>query len=141
MQRGRYLSPRVKVSLETVEDEDVVDHVFFVQRGVIHTEFVREGETVNSDLCLSAQKWLCEGISELRRQFGEKNIWFVFHNNAPCSFRHDTEAHSGESWHGASHNAPESAAAFFFVLYPENDPPRKQISSTQITSRRMYPHN
>ena len=140
MQRGRYLSPRVKVSLETVEDEDVVDHVFFVQRGVIHTEFVREGETVNSDLCLSAQKWLCEGISELRRQFGEKDIWFVFHNNAPAHFvkilKHFL-ANRGMVQVTTHLNQQLPS----FILYPEKDPPRKQISSTQITSRKMYPHN
>jgi len=46
---GRYLSPGIKVSLATVEDEDGVDNVVFVQRGAIRTECVREGE--NSEQC------------------------------------------------------------------------------------------
>jgi len=97
---GSYLSPRIKISLAAVEDEDSADNVLFVQRGVMRTEFVREGETVNSESCSPVQKWLCERSWELRRQFGEKGIWFVISQQCPCSFRHDTEA-----WHGASHNA------------------------------------
>jgi hypothetical protein len=86
MHWGRHLSPRVKISLTTVEDEADVDHVFFVQRGVIHREVVHEGETVNSEFCFPLQKWLCGWISEFRQQFGKKGIWLAFHNNASAHF-------------------------------------------------------
>jgi hypothetical protein len=131
MQWGRYVSPRVKISPAAVEDEDDVDHVLFVQRRVTHTEFVREGETVKSDFCLPVQKWLCERISELRRQFGEKGIRFVLHNNAPAHFVMILQhllANRGMVQVTTHLNHQPSRQLPFFILYPGNDPPRKQVS-------------
>ena len=106
-------------------------HLFCFLRDVMHTEFVREGETANSDFCLPVHKWLCERISELGRQFGEKGIWFVFHNNAPAHFvvilKHFL-ANRGTVQVTTHLNHQTSRQLPFITLYPENDPPRKQIS-------------
>ena len=138
MQWRRYLSPRIKILLTTVEDEDDVDNVLFVHSGVIRTEFVREGETVNSEFCMLAQKWLCERISELRRQFGEKGIWFVVHSNDPAHFvmilKHGMVQVTTHLNHQPSRQLP-------FYSEARKRPSEETDLSTKITSRRMYPHN
>jgi hypothetical protein len=122
---------------------DDVEHVFYVQRVVMHTQFAREGEIVNSKFCLPVQKWLCERISELRRQFGEKCIWFLVHNNAPANFvtilKHFLANRDRRS---ASYNAPESRQLCFSYPVPRKRRPSEETDfSTKITSRRLYPHN
>lgn len=58
--------------------------VFFDTQGIIHKEFVPEGQSVNGAYYLEVMKRLLKRISRVRPQFREKGSWFLLHDNAPA---------------------------------------------------------
>ena len=57
--------------------------VFFDYRGVVHSEFLPEGQTVNKEYYLSVMKRLREQIRRKRADLWEKNPLILHHDNAP----------------------------------------------------------
>jgi histone-lysine N-methyltransferase SETMAR len=58
--------------------------VFFGAQGVIHREFVPEGQTVNGQFYLGAMERLLERIRRVRPEFHNSKEWFLLHDNAPA---------------------------------------------------------
>jgi hypothetical protein len=56
---------------------------FVDKRGVIHKEFVPEGQTVNSAFYVGVIGRLLKRISRVRPQFRAEVSWFLLHDNAP----------------------------------------------------------
>jgi hypothetical protein len=56
---------------------------FFDKQGVIHKEFVPEGQTVNSVFYLEVIGRLVRRISQVRPQFRAEGSWFSLRENAP----------------------------------------------------------
>jgi hypothetical protein len=56
---------------------------FFGKQGVIHKEFVPEGQTVNSLFYVDVIGRLLKRISRVRPQFRAQGSWFLLHDNAP----------------------------------------------------------
>lgn len=57
--------------------------VFFDCRGVVHSEFLPEGQTVNKHYYLGLMKRLREKIRRKRPDLWKNNLWILHHDNAP----------------------------------------------------------
>jgi hypothetical protein len=56
---------------------------YFDKQGVIHKQFVPEGQAVNSDFYVEVIRRLLKRISWVRPQFRAEGSWFLLHSNAP----------------------------------------------------------
>jgi hypothetical protein len=56
--------------------------VFFDAQGVIHREFVPEGQTVNGQFYLVVMERLLKRILRVRPEFHISKEWFLLHDNA-----------------------------------------------------------
>jgi hypothetical protein len=57
--------------------------IFFGKLGVIHKEFVPEGQTVNTAFYIEVIGRLLKRISRVRPQFRAQGSWVLLHDNAP----------------------------------------------------------
>jgi hypothetical protein len=57
---------------------------FFDAQGVIHSEFVPEGQTVNGQSYLDVMERLLKRIRRVRPEFHNSNEWFLLHDNVPA---------------------------------------------------------
>lgn len=57
--------------------------VFFDFRGVVHSEFLPKGQTVNKDYYLGVMRRLRESIRKKRPDLWKSNSWILHHDNAP----------------------------------------------------------
>jgi hypothetical protein len=58
--------------------------VFFDAQGVIHREFVPEGQTFNGQFYLAVMERLLKRICHVRPEFHNSKEWFLLHDNAPA---------------------------------------------------------
>jgi hypothetical protein len=58
--------------------------VFFDAQGVIHREFVPEGQTVNGQFYFGVMEWLLKQIRHVHPKFHNSKEWFLLHDNAPA---------------------------------------------------------
>jgi transposase len=65
------------------ECESDVDRFFYVE-GVVHHEFLPQGQTVNRWYYLDVLKRLRDRISRKRPQLWRNNSWILHHDNAPA---------------------------------------------------------
>jgi hypothetical protein len=57
--------------------------IFFDWQGVIHKEFVPEGETINAVYYKGVMERLLNRIRRVRQGMRESGDWFLLHDNAP----------------------------------------------------------
>ena len=57
---------------------------FFDQKGIVHTEFVPPGQTVNAAFYVEVLKRLRETMRRKRPDQWRNNTWLVYHDNAPA---------------------------------------------------------
>jgi hypothetical protein len=57
--------------------------VFFDSKGIIHQEFLPEGQTVNSDYYLGVLNRLWARILRIRPEYREQGSWLILHDSAP----------------------------------------------------------
>jgi len=57
--------------------------IFFDWQGVIHKEFVPEGETINEVYYKGVMERLLNIIRRVRPGMCESGNWFLFHDNTP----------------------------------------------------------
>jgi hypothetical protein len=79
-------SPRLKnEGAGQVECESHIDGVFFFGiEGVVHREFLCQGQTVNSWYYLEVLKHLSENVKRKRPQLWRNSSWFLHHDSAPA---------------------------------------------------------
>lgn len=58
--------------------------VFFDIRGVVHYEFLPDGQTVNKEYYLAVMRRLREAIRKKRPDLWKENSWILHHDNAPA---------------------------------------------------------
>ena len=56
---------------------------FYDSKGIIHREFVPEGETVTGKYYLGVMERLCRRIVRIRPEYREPGSWYLLHDNAP----------------------------------------------------------
>lgn len=57
--------------------------VFFDYRGVVHSEFLPEGQTINKQYYLGVMRRLRENVRRKRPDLWKNNSWILHHDNAP----------------------------------------------------------
>ncbi|CAH2087363.1 unnamed protein product [Euphydryas editha] len=76
--------PRPKKPRQSKSKIKVMLTVFFDHRGVVHSEFLPTGPTVNKEYYLSVMRHLREAIRKKRPKLWADNSWLlVHHDNAP----------------------------------------------------------
>ena len=56
---------------------------FYDSKGIIHHEFVPEGQTVTGSFYLSVLERLWKRILRVRPEYSAPGSWFLLHDNAP----------------------------------------------------------
>jgi len=56
---------------------------FYDSKGIIHHEFVPEGQTVTGNFYLSVLECLWKRIRSVRPEYSAPGSWFLLHDNAP----------------------------------------------------------
>lgn len=75
--------PKPKKSRQSRSKIKVLLTVFFDFRGVVHSEFLPEGRTVNKEYYLQVMRRLREAIRKKRPELWRNNSWILHHDNAP----------------------------------------------------------
>ena len=57
--------------------------IFLDSKGIIHKEFLPEGQTVNAHYYLGVLNRLWARILQIRPEYREQGSWSLFHDNAP----------------------------------------------------------
>jgi hypothetical protein len=95
--------------------------VFFDTQGVIHREFVPEGQTVNGQFYLGVMELLLKRIRRVRPEFHNSKDWFLLHDNAPAHTASDVACFLARKRVTVLHHpsySPDLAPADFF-LFPK----------------------
>ena len=77
------IEPKPKKARQSRSKVKVMLTVFFDYRGVVHSEFLPQGETVNKEYYLSVMRRLREQIRRKRPDLWKENSWILHHDNAP----------------------------------------------------------
>lgn len=75
--------PKPKKPRQSRSKIKVMLTVFFTYRGVVHSEFLPDGQRVNKEYYLSVMKRLRENIRRKRPDMWKNNSWILHHDNAP----------------------------------------------------------
>lgn len=76
--------PKPKRPRQSKSKVKVLLTVFFDYEGVVHYEFLPEGQSVNKEYYLSVLRRLREAIRKKRPNLWQTNSWLLHHDNAPA---------------------------------------------------------
>jgi len=79
---GAKLSKTKETAISKIASEDDVN-CFFDVEGVIHREFVPEGQKVNAEFYVGILDQLLKRIRRVRTAKFQPNEWFLLHDNSP----------------------------------------------------------
>lgn len=77
-------SPRPKKARQVRSNVKVMLTVFFDFNGIVHHEFLPQGQTINKEYYLQVQRRLREAIRKKRPDLWQNNSWLLHHDNAPA---------------------------------------------------------
>ena len=80
---GAKLSKTKGTAISKIASENDVNCVFFDAEGVIHREFVPEGQKVNTEFYVGVLDRLLKKIRRVRTAKFQSSEWFLFHDNTP----------------------------------------------------------
>lgn len=109
--------------------------VFIDYNGVVHHEFLPEGQTVNKDYYLGVMRRLREAVRLKRKDLWRSNSWILHHDNAPAHnalvIREFLQKNNTNTIQQAS-NSPDMAVCDFFLFSRLKKPLRgKRFDSTE----------
>ena len=79
-------SPRPKKAIESKSKVKVMLIMFFHVRGIVHNEFLTQGQTIKQQVCKEILRRLLRSVREERRELWQDKSWLLHHHNA-LSFR------------------------------------------------------
>ena len=80
--------PKPKKPRQSRSKVKVMLLVFFDYHGVVHSEFVPNGSTVNKEYYLEVMRRLRENVRRKRPNLWKENSWILHHDNAPSHKAH-----------------------------------------------------
>jgi len=84
-------SPRPKKARQVWSKVKVMLIAFFDMEGIVHYEYVAQGQTVNQQFYLQVLKRLRLAVSRKRPQKREAGAWALHHDNAPAHTAHSIQ--------------------------------------------------
>ena len=93
--------------------------VFFNAEGVIHREFVPEGQKENAEFYVGVLDWLLKRIRRVRTAKFQSNEWFLLHDNAPSHNAETVKKFLANRKVAVLHHSPYSpdlAPADYFIF-------------------------
>ena len=114
-------SARPKKARQVRSNTKILLTVFFDSQGVVHKEFLPQGQTVNRFYYNDVLRRLRESIRKKRPELWEQNSWFLHHDNAPAHASlqiREFRAKNGMSVLPHPPYSPDLAPADFF-LFPK----------------------
>lgn len=113
--------PKPKKPRQSRSTIKVLMTVFFDYNGVVHSEFLPDGQTANREYYLQVMERVREAIRKKRPELWQNNSWILHHDNAPshtaltvCQFL----AESSTNIIGQPPYSPDMAPCDFF-LFPK----------------------
>lgn len=76
--------PKPKKARQSKSKVKVMLTVFFDYEGVVHHEFLPEGQSVNKEYYVAVMRRLREAIRRKRPNLWQNNSWLLHHDNAPA---------------------------------------------------------
>ena len=76
-------SPRLKKERMSKSNIKVMLIAFFDVRGIVHTEYMPQGHTINQHIHRDVLRRLMRSVLEKRRELYDKKSWLLHHDNAP----------------------------------------------------------
>ena len=77
-------SPRPKKARMSKSKVKVMLIAFFDIKGIVHFEFLPQGQTVNQHMYKEILRRLMRSVRDKRRDLWENNAWVLHHDNAPA---------------------------------------------------------
>ena len=108
--------------------------VFTDNRGVMHHEFLPEGQTVNKEYDLGVMRRLREAIRQKRPDLWANNSWILHHDNAPSHNAIVIREHLAKNEMNTIQQPPNSSdlAPYDFFLF---DRLKKPLRGTRYSTR------
>ena len=78
------LSPRPKKARVFKPKTKMMLIAFFDVHGIVHTEFLPQGQTINQHVDKNILRRLMRSVSEKRRELWETRSWLLHHDKAPA---------------------------------------------------------
>ena len=78
------LSPRPKKARVFKSKTKVILIAFFDVHGIVHAEFLPQGQTINQHVYKNILQHLMNSVREKRREQWETRSWLLHHDNAPA---------------------------------------------------------
>ena len=83
-QRKSASSPRPKKARQIKSNVKNMFICFFDVKGLVHFEFVPQGQTFNQQFYLEVLKWLHDAVRRKRPELWQSGEWLLHHDNAPA---------------------------------------------------------
>ena len=77
-------SPRPKKARQSKSKVKLMLIAFFDVRGIVHTEFLPQGQTVNQHVYKDVLRRLIRSVRDKRRELWVNDSWVLHHDNAPA---------------------------------------------------------
>ena len=77
-------SPRPKKARQSKSKVKVTLITFFGVRGIVHSEFLPQGQTISQQVCKEILRLLLRSVREKRRELRQDKSWLLHHDNAPA---------------------------------------------------------
>ena len=96
---------------------------FYVSKGIIHHEFVHQGQTVTGSFCFSVLEHLWKRISRVWPEYSAPGSWFLLHDSAPVHWAVAVQEFLAQKQVCVLNHPPYSPRGYF--LFPKLKLPLK----------------
>lgn len=127
--------PRPKKSRRFQSKKKAMLTVFMDHNGIVHHEFLPEGQTVNKEYYLGVMRRLREAIRQKRKDLWANNSWILYNDNAPSHSAiiiREFLTKNGTNTIQQPSNSPDLAPCDFFLF----DRVKKPLRGTRFNSRK-----
>ena len=113
---------------------------FYDSKGIIHHEFVPEGQTVNGRFYLSVLERLWKRIRRVRPEYSAPGNWFLLHDNAPVHRAVVVQEFLARKQVCVLHHPPYSPdlSPCDYILFPKLKLPLKGRLFEDVQDRNQY---
>jgi len=81
-------SPRSKMGRQVRSKTKVMLLAFFVSEGIVHHQYVPDGQTINREFYVEVLRCLRESVRRKRPEKWRDGDWILYHDNAPAHTSH-----------------------------------------------------